>query len=336
MRFGEVSIDEYHQSDFVRSTKEVLDSGNFPKGCIACEKLEAVHRMSLRQQTNMSTGPEYRLVDIVLGNECNSDCVMCYPGQSSKIASRLKSDEFPIALKDEDQYWTDAQPISSWAKNPQFWNDLENVDATKIKFLGGEPFLNKGMWNWLKTPRQIGLEIITNGSILTDDMIRILEKWESVKIIISADAIGDQYNWIRHGLQWETVEKNISIMASKFDVTIAGTLSVYSLASLPEWIGWIIGNQYPFTLVPVNFPSLLSTDMAPINVIEEALAYLDPNVFHDIHSKIEISATIRHLKQSITNNRYNETTLRTMTDYFNTRRGVLDWKTLKVSHGNDS
>lgn len=140
-------------------------------------------------------GPQMML--FALSNRCNLGCVMCTPELSSTL--RAKAGMAPIASPYDDEFFQDLEPMLGGLK--------------LAKFLGGEPFLapeHQRVWDLLDQladpPR---LQITTNGTIWTDRVDWILDRFDS-DISISVDAAtAETYAAIRHGGNFEDLLTNV-------------------------------------------------------------------------------------------------------------------------------
>jgi len=199
-------LENYLGSQEILATRDMLDRDIWPSGCYNCKRDEELGVLSLRQQSlvELKIPPDQLVIDFALGNLCNSDCVMCFPLSSSRVASRLQQHKKNYIMVD-----------ASWCEKNEFWQKLTELlpKIHRLRFQGGEPFLNKKLWKWLKSKEvnqikhKINLHITTNASYLENSSINVLEDWNRLVINASIDATGKNFEWIRHGLNWETVEK---------------------------------------------------------------------------------------------------------------------------------
>ena len=104
---------------------------------------------------------------------CNMKCKFCYATfQDMKVLKQMKlSDAFKILDK------------------------LTNAGLKKITFAGGEPLLYKHIYEVIKYAKSIGLttSIITNGSLLTDELLSKLQ-YHLDWIGISVDSLNEETN----------------------------------------------------------------------------------------------------------------------------------------------
>lgn len=140
-------------------------------------------------------GPQMML--FALSNRCNLGCVMCTPELSSTL--RTKAGMAPIVSPYDDQFFEDLEPLLGGLR--------------LAKFLGGEPFLapeHQRVWDLMDQlatpPRQ---QITTNGTIWTDRVEWVLDRFES-DISISVDAAtAETYAAIRRGGDFGDLMRNV-------------------------------------------------------------------------------------------------------------------------------
>lgn len=328
---------QYLQSPKLHELKSQLAEGIWPDGCSSCKNREELKLVSYRMRGNLEINGN--VVDVVIGKECNSDCVMCYAGQSSKISSRLQHNKPSFNVPAEDQYWINNVDFNTnWANDSKLWENLLELfpSIERFKFLGGEPLLNKNLWQWLDSnivkadKNKKTIEIITNGSI-ANDKLELLGGWKKSIITLSVDAYGTEYEWIRHGLSWQQLNNNIMQFKNiKGIVAVHIAISMYSITTIPALLEWIKTNKLTFSITPVISPSLLALRNTPKDILEEVLLELQGFTFDEMQNKVQLTTIKNLIKDSISTNTENPQLREQITDYFNKhRRHEMDWKTLR-------
>lgn len=166
--------------------------------------------------------------DMKFNNTCNLQCRMCNPAASSiweqKITPEFTSDWY---RKEKTGWHKDIDII------------YENLkDAKYLKFTGGEPFLIPQVWKVLDyciengLERGIKLEFTTNGTQIVQ--LEKLKKFKNVEILVSIDAIGDRFEYIRPGASWEVVMTNTLKLAQHFDVAITALPMIFNKDHMHE------------------------------------------------------------------------------------------------------
>ena len=339
---NDFKLDEYLNTVALKDLQDQLAQDQWPLGCITCREQEAIKNPSLRQRSMIEINDGLTL-DVVIGKECNSDCVMCYSGQSSKIASRLRHHAPTFDIPDKDKYWSTVSDIDvNWANDFNFWEQLSNLfpRVERIKFLGGEPLLNKKFWNWLESENVLHekkdkkFELVTNASIINDEKMHLFTGWKNASISLSIDAIGNEYEWIRHGLSWDLIKTN----SKKFQelpgvyVSVHSTINLYNIAVIADLLKWVAKNDLLVTMSVVHSPSLLSIKYAPVDILNNTLDELKTVSFKQIQNKIQLNSLKNAIKNSIIDNKEDKTLRKNMTDYFNNHRThKMDWENLKCT-----
>lgn len=170
-------------------------------------------------------------------NVCNLQCLTCGPRFSSSWRQLAKK----LSLPDDS-----VSPTAS--KNTQAILDLDLTNVRRVYFNGGEPFLTDDHEFILSKLREnnqldkVDVSYNTNGTVVPSDSI--FDFWEEarlVKIMLSVDATGAAYEFIRHPASWEQLIKTVEIISSRnphvmFDLTF--TLGLHNICYLDDTIAW--------------------------------------------------------------------------------------------------
>lgn len=264
-----LSFDEYINSNELSKTRQQMINGEWPSGCLSCKKLEDSKKLSLRQSVNSSRLTQYqhfidnqfhlKQVKLNLGNQCNLSCRMCLPEWSTGVKKTYEKINFDIS--NVLHYDVLADEIIKNNRN------IEYIDV-----LGGEPFYNKKFLNLLEylikdNRTEITLFITTNATVLNKNIIDKLRMFKKVIISVSIDAINELYNYIRVGADFNSVEKNIHLLASNFDTVIASTVSALNITRLHEVDQWATKNQiHQIQKTVVENPYQLNPEIVPFEM----------------------------------------------------------------------
>ncbi len=179
-------------------------------------------------------------LDLRLVNLYNLQCVMCRQQDYSKwldLASELMPMAESSTLKNDFQYKLQAQDLRfDWHKRAEVWEEVYKAipNLKEIILGGGEPLLFKAHRNLLEEcvrqghAHHILLRYHTNLTRLPDDLVALWEKFETVEIFASVDAVGKKNNYLRYLSSWEDIEKNLK----KLEEDSPDNLKVCLLASL--------------------------------------------------------------------------------------------------------
>ena len=141
------SFVEAFNSDKIKSIRQQLANGKWPKACAACQRSEAAGRKSHRQIFNEGAISQHvdviehmtadghvnypiKQLDIRWNNTCNFKCRMCGP----KFSSAWERDYAALGI--------DYAPAYDWSaaiETEEFLSVLAGV--TSLNFAGGEPLI---------------------------------------------------------------------------------------------------------------------------------------------------------------------------------------------------
>jgi hypothetical protein len=210
------------------STRSQLLNSELVAGCQDCHAMEQHHKVSGRQRQLLKVGVmaehftaslpsntyhkdfvysanhsgntlrQVRDWHIDLGNYCNSQCVMCRPSSSSRLADEFKT----IGL-------IDALPPASWCNNPvlldRFISDLlQCTDIEYLHFIGGEPLITPGFRKILQAvidqglSEQITVGFTTNLTVAPGDVVDLLSRFRQVHLGLSIETIDPVNDYIRY------------------------------------------------------------------------------------------------------------------------------------------
>ena len=267
---SKVGIIEHMNSDIMSEIRYAMmtskDNPIFNDYCSACKKSEKDYGYSERTRKlkqfeddldklleNVKDGTikfYERNIDFQLrtfGNQCNLDCLMCIPLNSStrirqnKQFNHLKMlsfNDYDLDYKDENDYSKLEDEVLEL---------VEHIDTWQIQ--GGEPFVMKRHYELLDKiiatghAKNISLEFHTNGTVLKSGnhrMIDYLKEFDNVACIISIDGYGINNDYIRRRSNWDQIVENINELSKLENVNVEvfstlNLLSVINFHLLREW-----------------------------------------------------------------------------------------------------
>lgn len=225
------NFDNFHNTPEVIADRQKMLAGIWPgRGCEYCENVEKHGGLSDRLYHNSIPGltPEDfdpngdqivtpKILELYLTNTCDLACIYCLPMYSSRNNDELKKfGTYPIGIKpiqpvaNRDNYFT------AWLS----WLEKNYQHITHLSILGGEPLLQKEIWNileFVKNRKNQNLTISINTNLnsklttvkkfveICKDLI-VTRKIKKVNINASLDCWGPQAEFIRNGLvldQWK-------------------------------------------------------------------------------------------------------------------------------------
>ena len=195
-------------------------------------------------------------MDLRLGNKCNLQCVMCYPGESNqwyKIQEQITGSK--IFMIDSEKYSVDDYEHFAWCDQEAYYQLLTDHAqyVEKIKFGGGEPFLVKAHAVFLQNlidrglAKNIELEYSINVTVLPERFLELIPKFKNAKLCCSVDGYGEVNDAIRYPSKWEVVEKNLEFLElTPENVTVftSTTVSILNLEHFVTWMNWLEQKQF--------------------------------------------------------------------------------------------
>lgn len=205
------------------SIRDNMLNGQAPSGCAECHLMEQHGKVSGRQKQLLKIGvrveqfektlasspwvPEFSSNShqqlpqdwqIDLGNYCNSACLFCDPGASSRLASEWKRIGF-----------IDQMPAANWTDDPalvvKFINTLTQSSHIRyLHFIGGETLITPAFKTVLLALIQAGLNrsatigFTTNLMVWDESVVELLKQFSGVNLGMSIEAfdpINDYVRW---------------------------------------------------------------------------------------------------------------------------------------------
>jgi len=248
----------FNHQKFVEFRNNILNNIKDPR-CQTCWKLEEngfiSHRMYTGWDFDEPFSTELREVDISLSNKCNLACRMCNIGSSHQLYKDL--DEIKkLNLMEKFNYASDFSMNSkslpkNTTNNLLFKWIFDNTDKIKVlKISGGEPFYDNNVIKLLQkfikdgNSKNTRLVFHTNGILIDDSMIQILNKFKSQMHTFSIDGVDNTYNYIRHYSNFNVLEKNLinwfkkSNNIKSFNCNFV--ISALNLDNIIDFMDWII------------------------------------------------------------------------------------------------
>lgn len=152
--------------------------------------------------------------EIRLSTKCNLSCVMCSPNLSSMMYKEYSKWEpmltnemrgsLQIAKESGEEYLSESKFFKD-----QILNSLK--DILFIELRGGEFFADKPAVEFVKSiskseyAKKIQLDISTNGTLITPDIVEMLNRFEGGLLRFSIDAYKEKDELIRYHTKWNSV-----------------------------------------------------------------------------------------------------------------------------------
>jgi hypothetical protein len=263
-----VSPQEFFQQHMTPIRQQLL-AGDQPTGCGECAVMEQHHKVSGRQKQLLKVGVrveqfEKTLVSspwaetfkstqftqlpqdwqIDLGNYCNSACVFCEPGSSSRLATEWKQLGF-----------IDQLPSPNWTDDPELVNKFihtleQSSHIQYLHFIGGETLITPAFKTILRALIQAGLNrtatigFTTNLTVWDSQVINLLTQFQGVNLGMSVETfeiVNDYVRWpsklpvvLENLDRWQELAAQqawlLQLRTTPTLLTISSLLSVYDYA----------------------------------------------------------------------------------------------------------
>ena len=223
--------------------------------------------------TNLREDTEQMKVTVLTTLQCNFACDYCFQGDHgdyNKFAAKMSLDT--------------ARQVALWIERR-----LDEVKPEKfhLTLFGGEPLLNLPVGYYLAErvhglceARGIAqsLSIITNGLLLTPEVVDRLLPYGLYGVKITLDGDRDTHNRMRplRGRQgtFDRIIENVRRVAPKVPITIGGNFDESSWGSYPALLQFLKAQEFADRIVKINFkpiikppaPELL-TGVIPLTVV---------------------------------------------------------------------
>ena len=241
--------------------------------------------------------------DVKVGNTCNYACVMCNPEDSSLIYANWMSNlDHPIVrakLETDPDY---LQQVKSFSfKNEKYIRYLTDILENNkhirfLKFLGGEPFLDKFLIDKLRelpdsTKKKLSLIFVTNASKDFSDIIDSLGDFKYIQCSVSLEGTGEVQEWARYGSDWNQVEQHVlkAVKNPKIDMTVLYTFQTATVLGFADLAKWCRSNNIKLGTNLVYDPVCLSVKTLPDDIKKNLLADIvnNKNIINDIETSYE-------------------------------------------------
>lgn len=282
-----------------RPVQEQMIAGQRPSACNSCWQKEDSGLPSMRQRMNKQFSDSkneksfvLKYLDIRLSNKCNLMCRMC----SGKFSNRIAQEE--LKLYGETKYKDEI--LSKDLVKKQLAYIKDNIDTVEqIYFAGGEPMIMKEHYeilNMLIESGRTDVEVSynTNLSMLNFKQYNVLDYWkhfDRINLSASIDLIGYQSDYVRHGVEYDVLEKNYNSIKNLTNVrfNIASILHLMNIYNLPKlqrrWI------ELGVDCSDIRFDVLIMPEEQAINVLPEHYKDL---ALHQIQEHTEFLTTVEN------------------------------------------
>lgn len=243
---------EMVNSEWLADLRMQMYQDTWPAECERCERTEQINGTSIRvnsiKRHNLLQGwhSDYLQLGGTLDNYCNSACVTCHAGLSTRIGN-LKGN---VVVND------------NWEQYQQLPHDR----LIEIDINGGEPSISVN-YNQLLDNLPDNVKIVrinTNGASSIKQIDKLLDKGIKVIVTVSFDGIGAVHDYVRYPVKWNAFEQNLmyynSINNRLFDLDCWTTVSCLNVHQLPEIQAYCREHKIKHQFAFLKTPNVLSVE----------------------------------------------------------------------------
>jgi len=233
------------------------------------------------------------VIEIVLNNTCDAKCTYCSEFYSTQwLTEKKKYNEVSRSYSPQDQRNPKAEKL--------FWSWYENkVISTnnRFGFIGGEPLIIDALYECFDKLLEIHDRKIKDTNLnkmelcITSNMntppayfekflnyIPRLEKYFKIIIQVSGENIGDDLEYVRHGVKWERWSKNVEHLLEHTNVHLAflPCLNILSIPRFHLYLDYFVDlcKKYRYMLIHSNIVTH-PIEQSPLMAPKEFTLYFD-------------------------------------------------------------
>lgn len=275
------SVDEVINSDYFKQVRLEMLAGKEPAACARCYQEERDSGQSKRllesskfpfipiTQDNGNITPNFRFIELRLGNLCNIRCRTCNPASSTQWITEYNKLQKELSFVTEYNHKIN----TTWTESDEFWDQL--LDASQnlelIYINGGEPTLVKKHWQYLERlierglHKQVTLWYNINMTHLPDELLTIWRQFKKVIVHASIDDLSQRNSYIRRGTDWKIVEENLHKLQKNnwIDLEVTQTVSWLNVYYVDEFLDYFNCLNIKTHINVVYDPIFLSPKVLP-------------------------------------------------------------------------
>jgi|TARA_B110000908_G_scaffold167511_1_gene220589 pyruvate-formate lyase-activating enzyme len=306
-----------HNSNYKKQQRIKMLNGERPKECDYCWKIEdqgkdhysdrhyktadwwSWDKVDLIATSNPTEDVYPSYLEVSFSNACNFACAYCSPEISSTWMKDIEENgDYPVKFGSGNlDYLRSVEkfPYKHSDDNPYvdaFWKWFpEALPHLKVfRVTGGEPTMSKDVWkvlDYIYENAQPELSIAINSNLGTDPRLiqRLIDacnklegKVKQIEIYTSCEAIGEQAEYIRDGLDYNYWMANCERVLSETNANVAimTTLNILSMTTFNDFIEDIMklritynkdlaNNRIPLSVNYLRFPPHLQCTLLDID-----------------------------------------------------------------------
>jgi len=240
-----VSLNEWVSHPKLLELQQAILNNKVADVCQGCVKQEELQGQSLRTNSlrdyndKRFTETDIDFIDFRSFNICNFKCRSCNPEFSHGIGQEVKKNP------KLERYFGSAPESKTVSVDDENVNWIKaNLHSLKrIMFTGGEPTRIPGVKLLIEQIKNnypdVQVLITSNASFQDDFWYDLTRTFHNLHWTVSIDAIGDAASIIRHGSNWDIIEKNVRWLAKhsySLDInTVVTNLNIFHLGKILEF-----------------------------------------------------------------------------------------------------
>lgn len=307
------NMENFWVSDELKKVRQDFIDNKWPNACAYCKKYEeqGVYEQSYRYsflndrykhinykdyELNVQSGNKTKKpidLDFRPGNTCNLKCRSCTGLWSNTIQKEV------IANPELQETYYDTGRKYSQLDTSTI--DLSNIQLLKMS--GGETLVDPNVYTFLKNAvdnnyaKNIELHLLTNGTYMPKRIINILEKFKSLTINVSIDAVGSLEEYLRTGTVWQEQKQVFETVLSLSNLKKCGINSVIQITGifgLQDLIDFAYDSKYTsnkkyrgVSFLPIVDPEFLSIGLMTDTHKQKVMRTVEHNIDNVKFDKFE-------------------------------------------------
>lgn len=226
-----------------------IENQQLPHGCFHCISDEKNNSTSRRLQQlsywpnhNYNVQPNLKRLQYNCDNICNLKCIQC----DSFSSSSWIDDEKLLGIKNK-------RLKIQYTKHNQLLYQFDVKGIQEIYFNGGEPLFTKDHINVLSyissntNAKDIHVVYNTNATLLpSQEVLEVWNKFRSIQLVASIDAINDQFEYIRYPGVWSNVYAMLLEYKKYANVSIGCNIGLHNVLYYDDLYKFCLDNAIPF------------------------------------------------------------------------------------------
>lgn len=280
----EKSLTDFINGESQGLIRDEFKKGKWPSPCYNCERNREKgkpalvdfmgERLPWSDDNFRNDKYDVKYLEFTPSNACNASCVTCGSKFSSKwMAIDKEAVEQGLGFREEGTRFAK----NNYSMTDEDYDKILQIVPTveQLMLKGGEPFADKRNLKLLEKIKKEKLEcqinLITNLSMMSDQILDLIKDIKKLHLGVSIDGIGKQYNWIR-STEFDDVVAKINKYHSttnrKLDIII--TLSIYNFFNIEDAIKYFtqMKSVGRINILTATTPLYVSPAMIPQHMLD--------------------------------------------------------------------